>query len=56
LADVLPALDRLATDGIISRNGGLVEVKAEARSLVRLVASTFDAYLDQTTRAHSQML
>jgi oxygen-independent coproporphyrinogen-3 oxidase len=56
VADAFPALDRLAADGIVSRNGGVIEVRPEALSLVRAVAASFDSYLPQSTRTHSPAL
>ena len=56
VADALAGLDQLATDGIVSRRGGVIEVAPEARSLARAVAATFDAYLPNSTRTHSPAL
>jgi len=53
IADSRAGLDRLAAEGLIRREGGIVEVEPEARSLVRAVAATFDAYLPHSTRTHS---
>jgi oxygen-independent coproporphyrinogen-3 oxidase len=46
-------LDRFAAEGLIRREGGVIELEPEARSLVRAVAASFDAYLPQSTRTHS---
>ena len=56
VADAFPALDRLAADGIVRRDGGLIEMQPEALSLVRAVAASFDSYLPQSTRTHSPAL
>lgn len=50
----LPAwgLEQLESDGLIQRDGGTIEVKAEARPLVRAVAAAFDSYLPQSTALH----
>ena len=56
LGDVSADLDRLAAEGLIRRDGGIVEVEAGARSLVRAVAASFDAYLPHSTRTHSPAL
>ncbi|MBN9009081.1 MAG: coproporphyrinogen III oxidase, partial [Rhizobiales bacterium] len=53
LADAALALDRLAADGLIRREGNRIEVEPDARPLVRAVAATFDAYLARSTRTHS---
>ena len=53
VADSRRQLDRLAADGLIRQIGGVVEVEHEARSLVRAVAASFDAYLPRSTRTHS---
>lgn len=42
-------LDRLERQGIARRNGSVVEVTDAARPLVRVVAATFDQYLDAGT-------
>ncbi|CAN5191081.1 oxygen-independent coproporphyrinogen III oxidase [soil metagenome] len=55
-ADALAKIDRLAADGIVRRDGGLVEVEPEARGLARAVASSFDAYLTGSTGIHSPMV
>ena len=54
LVEALPALERLAADGIISIRGTLIEVEPEARRLVRTVASAFDDYLGASGRTHSR--
>ncbi len=56
VADAFPALDRLAADGIVRRDGSLIEMQPEALSLVRAVAASFDSYLPQSTRTHSPAL
>jgi oxygen-independent coproporphyrinogen-3 oxidase len=56
VSDAFPALDQLAADGIVRRNGGVIEVRPEARSLVRAAAASFDSYLHQSTRTHSPAL
>ncbi len=56
VADAFPALDRLAVEGVIRRDGSLIEVDPEARTLVRAVAASFDAYRDHATRTHSPAL
>jgi oxygen-independent coproporphyrinogen III oxidase len=47
-----PALTELERDGLIRRAGSVVEVREEARPLVRAVAAAFDAYLPQTASCH----
>lgn len=42
---VPPALLRLESDGLVRRDGSLVEVTDSARTLVRVVAAAFDQYL-----------
>ena len=57
VADVFPALDRLALDGIIRLERGIIEVEPEARALVRAVAAAFDFYrAPSPTRRHSLAL
>ncbi len=56
ISDALPELDRLAGEGVIRREGWLIEVEPEARSLVRAVAAAFDAYRAQSQRTHSAAL
>ena len=46
------SLSELEADGLIRRNGSVVEVVEEARPLVRAVAAAFDAYLPQSTARH----
>lgn len=47
-----PNLEELERDGLIRRSGSIVEVREEARPLVRAVAAAFDAYLPQSTASH----
>ena len=54
VADAIPALDRLAADGILRRDGWLVEMAPEARSLVRVAAAAFDAYRAGSSAVHSR--
>ncbi|MCB1496086.1 MAG: oxygen-independent coproporphyrinogen III oxidase, partial [Bauldia sp.] len=44
VADALPILDRLAADGVLRRDGAMVEMAGDARTLVRVAAAAFDAY------------
>lgn len=43
-AAALPALDRLAADGLLGRRGWRITVPAEARPFLRHVAAVFDAH------------
>lgn len=52
--DSLPRLRALEADGLIRRDGTRLQVTDEARDLVRVVASAFDAYLGSSGRAHSR--
>ena len=45
-------LTPLAEDGLIDRHGSTIEVREEARPLVRAVAAAFDAYLDDGGGRH----
>jgi oxygen-independent coproporphyrinogen-3 oxidase len=49
-----PRLQALEADGIVRRDRDVIAVADEARSLVRVVASAFDAYLGTSGRAHSR--
>ena len=53
VADAMPALDRLAAEGILRRDGAVVEMAPEARNLVRVAAAAFDAYRAGSTAVHS---
>jgi coproporphyrinogen III oxidase-like Fe-S oxidoreductase len=54
VANATPALDRLAADGILRRDGAVVEMAPEARNLVRIAAAAFDAYRAGSTAIHSR--
>jgi len=56
VADAWPELDRLAAEGAIRRQGGVVEIAPDARALVRVVAASFDAYRKASARPHSPAL
>lgn len=47
-----PGLAQLAADGLIERHGSRIQVRDEARPLVRAVAAAFDAYLDEGGGRH----
>ncbi|WP_199560118.1 oxygen-independent coproporphyrinogen III oxidase [Sphingomonas psychrotolerans] len=44
----------LVADGLVTLEGGLIEVPHDARPLVRAVAAAFDEYLGQTNARHSR--
>ena len=46
------ALDQLERDGLVRIEGSSIEVREEARPLVRAVAAAFDAYLPKTADRH----
>jgi oxygen-independent coproporphyrinogen-3 oxidase len=50
----LPRLAALRADGLVERSGHEVRVAADARHLVRTVASAFDAYLEAPGRTCSR--
>lgn len=53
IGSVVPiGLAQLERDGLVRRQGSLLEVAEEARPLVRAVAAAFDAYLPQSTARH----
>ncbi len=56
VADAFPALDRLAADGILRREGSRVAMNEDSRDLVRVAAAAFDAYRDGTGALHSRAL
>ncbi|MBZ9798658.1 oxygen-independent coproporphyrinogen III oxidase [Mesorhizobium sp. ES1-4] len=47
-------LAELERDGILDVADGIVRVSQDHRFVIRAVAATFDAYLDQSNRAHSK--
>ena len=47
------SLDQLEEDGLIRRQGSIVEVTDEARPLVRVIAAAFDAYLPKFAATHA---
>jgi oxygen-independent coproporphyrinogen-3 oxidase len=54
VADVMPALDRLAAEGVLRRKGTMVEMVPGAESLVRVAAAAFDAYRAGSSAVHSR--
>jgi oxygen-independent coproporphyrinogen-3 oxidase len=54
LVDAAAKLKALEADGLIRFDGARLTVVDEARDLVRVVASAFDAHLGQSGRAHSR--
>jgi len=51
--DLRARLDRLRRDGLVTVNGNKVAMRPRHRSLVRIVAAEFDAYLNHGTARHS---
>ncbi len=49
-------LDELEADGLIRRDGSIIQVVEEAKPLVRTVAAAFDAYLPKTASQHAPAL
>ncbi|MBC7281630.1 oxygen-independent coproporphyrinogen III oxidase [Hoeflea sp.] len=47
-------LDMLCDDGVIDIHNGFIRVGHEQRFVIRAVAASFDAYLDQTGRTHGK--
>ena len=47
-------LKLLEDDGVVNINNGSVQVKKDRRFVIRAVAAAFDAYIDESTRTHSQ--
>jgi oxygen-independent coproporphyrinogen-3 oxidase len=54
LAQSMPRLQALAAEGIVHLDGAKVRLAGDARPLVRIVASAFDAYLASSSRVHSR--
>ena len=52
-AEELEALSAYERDGIVALENGVVRVSEDARSLVRIVASVFDAYYGKRIAQHS---
>jgi oxygen-independent coproporphyrinogen-3 oxidase len=53
LDDAATALDELAREGVLVRDGRLVRVTGAGRPFVRLAAAALDAYLDRSAARHS---
>lgn len=47
-------LQALAADGVLEMTEGLIRVSTEHSFLIRAAASAFDAYMEQSPRAHSK--
>jgi oxygen-independent coproporphyrinogen-3 oxidase len=52
----IQAIDELAQDGIVARNGLTVAIPEESRALVRNVCAVFDRYLETGALRHSRTL
>lgn len=53
-ADAMGKLESLVADGVITVEGARIDVTADGRPLVRLVAAAFDRYLDVGQKRHSK--
>lgn len=51
-AETSASIVELERDGLIRRTGSMIEVRDQARPLVRAVAAAFDCYLPQTATRH----
>ncbi|GLS38875.1 coproporphyrinogen-III oxidase [Mesorhizobium tianshanense] len=47
-------LEELMQDGVLDMTDGFIRVRQDHRFVIRAVAAAFDAYLDQSVRAHSK--
>ncbi len=54
LSRMFPRLVPLLADGLVEQDGSEIRVAADARHLVRMVASAFDAYLEIPGRTYSR--
>jgi oxygen-independent coproporphyrinogen-3 oxidase len=52
-ADAMPRLHEIQRDGVIDMEGGVIVVRAEWRSAVRLVCAAFDLYLNPSADRHA---
>ena len=52
----IDAIDRLARDGLVTREGLALTIPDEGRALVRNVCAVFDRYLDSGAQRHSRAL
>lgn len=53
-APELAKIDELARDGLVKRDGLILEIPEESRILVRSVCAVFDRYLESTAIRHSR--
>ena len=54
LTDANSRLQALEDDGVVDNSNGRILVKKDHRFVIRAVAAAFDAYIDESTRTHSQ--
>ncbi len=48
-------LAMLERDGVLDNAGGIIRVRRDHRFLIRAAAAAFDAYLEESPRAHSKV-
>lgn len=51
--DAFDTLEELRADGLLDLSSGTVRMSAKGRPLVRIAASAFDAYLQDSSARHS---
>jgi len=56
LASEIKAIDELAADGLVARDGFTLTIPDEGRALVRNVCAVFDRYLETGAQRHSRAL
>ncbi|RWB26198.1 oxygen-independent coproporphyrinogen III oxidase [Mesorhizobium sp.] len=54
ILDTAGRLEELMQDGVLDMTEGFIRVRQDQRFVIRAVAAAFDAYLDQSLRAHSK--
>lgn len=54
ILDTAGRLEELTQDGVLDMTEGFIRVRQDHRFVIRAVAAAFDAYLDQSVRAHSK--
>ena len=52
----IDAIDELAQDGLVIRDGLTLTIPDESRALVRNVCAVFDRYLENSAQRHSRAL
>jgi oxygen-independent coproporphyrinogen-3 oxidase len=55
-AAILPQLQAMHEDGLLTVNGQVMQIQPAGRMLIRAICMVFDEYLNRTSRSYSKVI